>query len=65
MIRWDSRASVVLREGDVFNLVALLRFIPPYPKGPPAEDEWLGLQAISPSLQVPRRVGAAFWRPMD
>ncbi|XP_027180404.1 cytokinin dehydrogenase 7 [Coffea eugenioides] len=36
--KWDSRASVVLPEGDIFYLVALLRFSPPYPKGPPAED---------------------------
>ncbi|KAL3500853.1 hypothetical protein ACH5RR_039946 [Cinchona calisaya] len=37
--KWDSRTSVVLPEGgDSFYLVALLRFSPPYPKGPPVED---------------------------
>ncbi|KAL3497423.1 hypothetical protein ACH5RR_040155 [Cinchona calisaya] len=37
--KWDSRSSIVLPEGgDIFYLVALLRFSPPYPKGPPPED---------------------------
>lgn len=38
--KWDDRTSVVLPEGDddIFYLVALLRFSPPYPKGPPAEE---------------------------
>ncbi|KAG6608339.1 Cytokinin dehydrogenase 7 [Cucurbita argyrosperma subsp. argyrosperma] len=30
--RWDSRTSVVLPEGEIFYLVALLRFTPPNPK---------------------------------
>ncbi|GAB4836927.1 Cytokinin dehydrogenase 7 [Ancistrocladus abbreviatus] len=36
--RWDSRTSVALPEGEIFYLVALLRFSPPYPNGPRAED---------------------------
>ncbi|KAJ7966361.1 Cytokinin dehydrogenase [Quillaja saponaria] len=37
--KWDSRTSVVLPEGgEIFYLVALLRFSPPYPKGPPVEN---------------------------
>ncbi|KAK1313932.1 Cytokinin dehydrogenase 7 [Acorus calamus] len=35
---WDSRASVVLPEGEIFYLVALLRFNRPFPDGPPVED---------------------------
>ncbi|GMN63294.1 hypothetical protein TIFTF001_032366 [Ficus carica] len=31
--KWDSRTSVVLPEGEIFYLVALLRFTPPQPKG--------------------------------
>lgn len=34
--RWDKRTSVVIPEGEIFYLVALLRFTPAYPKGPPA-----------------------------
>ncbi|KAG9157051.1 hypothetical protein Leryth_009093 [Lithospermum erythrorhizon] len=41
--KWDARTSVVLpkgddRDGGIFYLVALLRFSPPYPKGPPFEE---------------------------
>ncbi|XP_021738919.1 cytokinin dehydrogenase 7-like [Chenopodium quinoa] len=36
--RWDSRNSVVIPEGEIFYLVALLRFTPPYPSGPPVAD---------------------------
>lgn len=36
--RWDSRTSVVIPEGEIFYLVALLRFTPPYPTGPPVAD---------------------------
>lgn len=36
--KWDDRTSVVLPEGDIFYLVALLRFSLPYPKGPPVEE---------------------------
>ncbi|KAF6139208.1 hypothetical protein GIB67_040355 [Kingdonia uniflora] len=36
--KWDLRTSVVLPEGEIFYLVALLRFSLPYPKGPPLED---------------------------
>ncbi|RAL52854.1 hypothetical protein DM860_007622 [Cuscuta australis] len=32
--KWDSRTSVVLPEGEIFYLVALLRFSLPYPAGP-------------------------------
>ncbi|KAK1287046.1 Cytokinin dehydrogenase 7 [Acorus calamus] len=35
---WDSRTSVVLPEGEIFYLVALLRFNRPFPDGPPVED---------------------------
>ncbi|KAL1204257.1 Cytokinin dehydrogenase 7 [Cardamine amara subsp. amara] len=31
--RWDDRTSVVLPEGEIFYIVALLRFVPPYAKG--------------------------------
>ncbi|KAL0297178.1 UNVERIFIED_CONTAM: Cytokinin dehydrogenase 7 [Sesamum radiatum] len=36
--KWDSRKSVALPEGDVFYLVALLRFSFPYPKGLSLEE---------------------------
>ncbi|KAK2989444.1 hypothetical protein RJ640_018762 [Escallonia rubra] len=37
--RWDDRTSVVLPpEGDIFYIVALLRFSLPHPKGPPVEE---------------------------
>ncbi|KAK3041745.1 hypothetical protein RJ639_000669 [Escallonia herrerae] len=36
--KWDDRTSVVLPEGDIFYIVALLRFSLPYPKGPPVEE---------------------------
>ncbi|KAL2235982.1 UNVERIFIED_CONTAM: Cytokinin dehydrogenase 7 [Sesamum indicum] len=36
--KWDSRKSVALPEGDVFYLVALLRFSFPYPKGLSVEE---------------------------
>ncbi|PON73099.1 Cytokinin oxidase [Parasponia andersonii] len=32
--KWDSRTSTVLPEGEIFYLVALLRFTAPQPKGP-------------------------------
>ncbi|KAF8401077.1 hypothetical protein HHK36_014380 [Tetracentron sinense] len=35
--KWDDRTSVVLPEGEIFYIVALLRFNHPYPKGPPVE----------------------------
>ncbi|KAF8388742.1 hypothetical protein HHK36_025422 [Tetracentron sinense] len=36
--KWDDRTSVVIPEGEIFYIVALLRFNPPYPKGPPVEE---------------------------
>ncbi|XP_074286852.1 cytokinin dehydrogenase 7 [Silene latifolia] len=36
--RWDNRSSVVIPEGEIFYLVALLRFTPPYPEGPPVAE---------------------------
>ncbi|KAI3468062.1 hypothetical protein Pfo_024725 [Paulownia fortunei] len=36
--KWDNRKSVVLPEGEIFYLVALLRFCFPYPKGLSAEE---------------------------
>ncbi|GMG99170.1 hypothetical protein Nepgr_001010 [Nepenthes gracilis] len=36
--RWDDRTSVVLPEGEIFYIVALLRFSPPYPEGPPLQE---------------------------
>ncbi|VFQ60772.1 unnamed protein product [Cuscuta campestris] len=36
--KWDSRTSVVLPEGEIFYLVALLRFSLPYPAGPPVQQ---------------------------
>ncbi|KAK6927224.1 FAD linked oxidase, N-terminal [Dillenia turbinata] len=36
--RWDDRTSVVLPEGEIFYLVALLRSSPPYPRGPAVEE---------------------------
>ncbi|KAK9741585.1 hypothetical protein RND81_03G115300 [Saponaria officinalis] len=36
--RWDSRTSVVIPDDDIFYLVALLRFTPPYPQGPPVAE---------------------------
>lgn len=36
--RWDPRASVALPAGEVFYLVALLRFNRPPPEGPPTEE---------------------------
>ncbi|KAL2317946.1 hypothetical protein Fmac_031822 [Flemingia macrophylla] len=36
-IRWDSRHSVVVPDSNIFYIIALLRFIPPPPKGPPTE----------------------------
>lgn len=35
---WDERSFVVLPEGEIFYLVALLRFTPSYPKGPPVDE---------------------------
>ncbi|XP_020236580.1 cytokinin dehydrogenase 7 [Cajanus cajan] len=35
--KWDSRHSVVVPDSDIFYIVALLRFSPAPPKGPPAE----------------------------
>eukprot|EP01018_Ginkgo_biloba_P007585 Gb_22886 [translate_table: standard] len=32
--KWDSRMSAIVPEEDIFYLVALLRFSPPYPSGP-------------------------------
>ncbi|KAF4382204.1 hypothetical protein G4B88_011533 [Cannabis sativa] len=32
--KWDHRTSTVLPDGEIFYLVALLRFSPAYPKGP-------------------------------
>ncbi|XP_040996781.1 cytokinin dehydrogenase 7 [Juglans microcarpa x Juglans regia] len=34
---WDTRTSVVLPKDEIFYIIALLRFSPPYPKGPLAE----------------------------
>ncbi|XP_071723724.1 cytokinin dehydrogenase 7-like [Rutidosis leptorrhynchoides] len=36
--KWDDRTSVALPEGEIFFLVALLRFTLPYPKGPPVDQ---------------------------
>ncbi|KAI3454179.1 hypothetical protein Pfo_010842 [Paulownia fortunei] len=36
--KWDNRKSIVLPEGDIFYLVALLRFCFPYPKGLSVEE---------------------------
>ncbi|KAL9230484.1 hypothetical protein vseg_005827 [Gypsophila vaccaria] len=36
--RWDTRTSVVIPDDDIFYLVALLRFTPPYPQGPPVAE---------------------------
>ncbi|XP_077236330.1 cytokinin oxidase 7 [Tasmannia lanceolata] len=36
--KWDPRTSVVLPEGEIFYLVALLRFNRPYPEGPTVEE---------------------------
>lgn len=38
LARWDPRASVALPDGEVFYLVALLRFNRPPPEGPSAEE---------------------------
>ncbi|KAG4944418.1 hypothetical protein JHK82_048565 [Glycine max] len=35
--KWDSRHSVVVPDSNIFYIIALLRFIPPPPKGPPTE----------------------------
>ena len=35
--RWDDRTSVVIPEGEIFYLVALLRFDPEYPKASTVE----------------------------
>ncbi|OIW21892.1 hypothetical protein TanjilG_13839 [Lupinus angustifolius] len=35
--KWDNRHSVVVPDSNIFYIVALLRFIPPPPKGPPSE----------------------------
>ncbi|KAM7276446.1 hypothetical protein ACFE04_018312 [Oxalis oulophora] len=32
--KWDDQTSIMLPEGEIFYLVALLRFTLPYPKGP-------------------------------
>lgn len=36
--KWDSRMSAIIPEEDTFYLVALLRFSPPYPSGPPIQS---------------------------
>ncbi|KAJ9550660.1 LOW QUALITY PROTEIN: hypothetical protein OSB04_014705 [Centaurea solstitialis] len=36
--KWDERTSVVLPEGDIFYIVALLRFTNPYQKSPTVND---------------------------
>ncbi|KAM0036440.1 putative cytokinin dehydrogenase [Helianthus debilis subsp. tardiflorus] len=36
--RWDERTSVVLPDGDIFYIVALLRFTKPYQKSPSVRD---------------------------
>lgn len=36
--RWDSRMSAIIPGEDTFYLVALLRFSPPYPSGPPIQS---------------------------
>lgn len=35
--KWDSRHSVVVPDSNIFYIIALLRFIPRPPKGPPTE----------------------------
>ncbi|XP_062192391.1 cytokinin dehydrogenase 11-like isoform X1 [Phragmites australis] len=37
--KWDPKTSVALPEGEIFYLVALLRFCRPYPGGGPAVDD--------------------------
>ncbi|KAF0900939.1 hypothetical protein E2562_037079 [Oryza meyeriana var. granulata] len=36
--KWDPATSVALPEGEIFYLVALLRFCRPYPGGPPVDE---------------------------
>lgn len=36
--KWDSRMSAIIPEEDTFYLVALLRFSPSYPSGPPFQS---------------------------
>ncbi|CAM0874792.1 unnamed protein product [Alopecurus aequalis] len=36
--KWDPNTSVALPEGDIFYLVALLRFCRPYPAGPAVDE---------------------------
>ncbi|CAL0323675.1 unnamed protein product [Lupinus luteus] len=36
-LMWDNRHSVVVPDSNIFYIVALLRFIPPPPKGPSSE----------------------------
>lgn len=36
--KWDPNTSVALPEGEIFYLVALLRFCRPYPGGPPVDE---------------------------
>lgn len=36
--KWDDRTSVMLPEGEIFYIVALLRSNPQYPEGPPVEQ---------------------------
>lgn len=38
ILRWDNRKSVVVPDGEIFYLVALLRFCCPHPKGLSAEE---------------------------
>ncbi|XP_045824002.1 cytokinin dehydrogenase 7 [Trifolium pratense] len=35
--KWDDRHSVVVPDSNIFYIIALLRFIPPPPKGPPTD----------------------------
>lgn len=36
--KWDCRMSAIVPDEDIFYLVALLRFSPPYPSGPPLQS---------------------------
>lgn len=44
--KWDERASIVLPEGEIFYIVALLRFTNPYQKSPSVRDLVLQNQEI-------------------
>ncbi|KAG8375757.1 hypothetical protein BUALT_Bualt10G0133500 [Buddleja alternifolia] len=55
--KWDNRTSVVLPEGEIFYLVALLRSCFPYPKGLAAEEMVVQNQEI---VQICTKFGFDF-----